>query len=280
MKYDNLGRRTVINNPDTGKVEIIYDLASNVIQKITPNLRAGGKKILYGYEFNRLSSITYPDFLENNVSYEYGGPSELGKPGNLVGRITRVNDESGTEERFYDKLGAIAKEVKTVELGKPHTFTTEFIYDTWGRLQELAYSDGEKLTYSYDSGGLVRAIEGQKDSVRSDYVLRLEYDKFEQRVFVKNGNGTKSTYSYDPRDRRLANLRTRSQNDPIFQNLIYAYDEVGNIVGLRNEAPVVSGRIGGPVERSVSSPAPSPQFSCLTPLLELPRALPGPFLWV
>jgi len=30
VEYDNLGRRTVIDNPDAGKVETLYDLASNV----------------------------------------------------------------------------------------------------------------------------------------------------------------------------------------------------------------------------------------------------------
>ena len=40
IAYDNFGRRTVIDNPDTGKTETQYDLASNVIARITANLRA------------------------------------------------------------------------------------------------------------------------------------------------------------------------------------------------------------------------------------------------
>src|SRR5206468_1268278 len=40
--YDNLGRRTSINNPDTGRTDMVYDLASNITAKITANLRAEG----------------------------------------------------------------------------------------------------------------------------------------------------------------------------------------------------------------------------------------------
>ena len=35
IRYDHLGRRTGIDNPDTGFVETVYDLASNPVQKIT-----------------------------------------------------------------------------------------------------------------------------------------------------------------------------------------------------------------------------------------------------
>jgi len=53
------GRRTIINNPDTGRTETQYDLASNVTKKITANLQAQAKFIDYAYDFNRLTAITY-----------------------------------------------------------------------------------------------------------------------------------------------------------------------------------------------------------------------------
>ena len=46
--FDNLGRRTVVDNPDTGKTETTYDLASNKIAEVTANLRATSQQITYG----------------------------------------------------------------------------------------------------------------------------------------------------------------------------------------------------------------------------------------
>ena len=44
----------------------------------------------------------------------------------------------------------------------PEVWTTRYMYDTWGRLQQMTYPDGEVLTYAYDSGGLVRRARGVK----------------------------------------------------------------------------------------------------------------------
>ncbi|MDT3706352.1 MAG: SpvB/TcaC N-terminal domain-containing protein, partial [Thiobacillus sp.] len=60
VEYDLLGRRTVIDNPDTGKTVTVYDAASNPVQKITANLAAAKKAISYDYDFNRLAAIHYP----------------------------------------------------------------------------------------------------------------------------------------------------------------------------------------------------------------------------
>ena len=98
VAYDNLGRRIIIDNPDTGKTETVYDLASNVTQKITANLRAQSRQIAYDYDFTRLKSVTYPVNTGNNVTYTYGAP---GAANNTAGRITQITSQMGTEERQY-----------------------------------------------------------------------------------------------------------------------------------------------------------------------------------
>ncbi|MFD1046275.1 toxin TcdB middle/N-terminal domain-containing protein, partial [Kibdelosporangium lantanae] len=85
--YDNLGRRTVLDSPDSGKTETGYDLAGNVITKVTANLRGKKKAIEYDYDFTRLTAVRYPVFTGNNVTYTYGA---LGAPENGAGRITQI----------------------------------------------------------------------------------------------------------------------------------------------------------------------------------------------
>ncbi|OQW92331.1 MAG: hypothetical protein BWK78_01985, partial [Thiotrichaceae bacterium IS1] len=229
--YDNLGRRTTLNNPDTGLVETFYDSASNVVKKVTPNLRAQGGAILYDYEYTRLNSITYQGFAENNVKYTYGKP---GAECNRANRIVTVTDESGQEEFCYGPLGETVKTIKTVasdtqgnSKNSPEIYTTLFEFDTFNRLQKLTYPDGELLTNHYDSGGLLKQITGAKDNRDYEYVNRLEYDKFDQRAFVKFGNGVVSKYDYNPLNRRLANLNSRTKGkENLFQDLVYDYDNV------------------------------------------------------
>ena len=60
IEYDSLGRRTAIVNPDTGRTEMRYDPAGNLITRITARhaeLNDASIGIHYDYEFNRLTRI-------------------------------------------------------------------------------------------------------------------------------------------------------------------------------------------------------------------------------
>src|SRR3990170_1773861 len=172
VAYDHLGRRTSIDNPDTGKTETVYDLASNVIARITANLRNAGQQVTYDYDFTRLKSVSYPQFAGNNITYTYGAP---GAANNTAGRITKVTSQGGTEERTYGPLGELAKQTWTIAsatqgnaANAPEVYTTQYQYDTWNRLLKMTYPDGEVLTYGYDSGGLVTSAKGVKNNYTYD----------------------------------------------------------------------------------------------------------------
>ncbi len=134
ITHDNLGRRTAVDNPDAGRTETQYDLASNVTKKITANLRLQSKSIDYNYDFNRLTAITYPNFAGNNVTYTYGTP---GSAFNRAGRITRTTSQMGVEERQYGELGETVYEKKTVTTSTgptPRVYETRYHFETFGRL--------------------------------------------------------------------------------------------------------------------------------------------------
>ena len=129
-------------------------------------------------------------------------------------------------------------------------WTTEYLFDTFGRLQRLVYPDGEVLTYAYDAGGNLRAAQGIKQGQTFSYLTRLDYDKFEQRAFMSYGNGISTRYAYNPQNRRLANLEAGSASRKL-QDLSYRYDNVGNILGLHNTVPTASANsFGGPTKQS------------------------------
>jgi len=255
MDYDLLGRRVSVNHPDAGLLELVYDPASNVIAKITPQLRPQGRQISYDYDFNSLESITYPNFPENNISYEYGA---AGASDNRTGRVTIFTHESGSTERFYGKLGEIVREIRTIvpDAGgqnspAPQIYETHFSYDTWGRLRTLIYPDGEVLTYGYDSGGLVHDAVGHKGAFTYDYLSRMEYDKFAARAFMEVGNGVRTTYAFRSDNRRLATIQSGAATGNPFQNLAYTYDLLGNITKIINDVPVgPPSAQGGPVEQT------------------------------
>lgn len=244
--YDNLGRGTSIDNPDTGLIQISYDLAGNQIARVTPNLRATGKQITYGYDYSRLTSVSYPDNPQNNVTYTYGAP---GAAGNAAGRVTQIVDASGTRLRSYGKLGEVVQETYTVNTvtAPPATYTTSYTYDTFGRVQNMTYPDGEVLTYHYDSGGEVNQVTGTRGGNNYTYVSRLEYDKFVDRAYIDYGNNVHTAYAYDPRNRHLTGIQSGPATGDPFQNTSYSYDPVGNLTSAANNIVVnPDGGLGGP----------------------------------
>jgi RHS repeat-associated protein len=250
LAYDDLGRRTATNSPDAGYTQFAYDLASNLVSRATPNLEGANQAILYQYDFNRMTDIVYPLFPQNGIHYTYGAP---GAPGNGAEEIVRVDDASGNDLRTYGKLGEIVQSIRTVSenpangnKGVLGTYTTAYTYDSYGRLQSMTYPDGEVLTYAYDSAGSLRAMNGVKGSNAYTYASRMEYDKFGAPAFVQAGNGVQTTYTYDPRSRRLATLQAGMPGKP-FQNVSYTYDPIGDVLSLTNNVPVPPpSQFGGP----------------------------------
>jgi len=252
--YDNFGRRTSFTSPDAGTTDTVYDLAGNMIKKITAKLAAESKAIEYDYDFRRLKTIRYPIFTANNVTYTYGPP---GAPNNAANRITSMTDGAGTLTREYGPLGEMVKETRTTPAQGSHisTFVTQWRYDTWNRVLAITYPDGENLTYHYNSGGQVDSATGVKGTYTYNYLVKLEYDKFEQRVLIDTGNGVHTTYTFNALDRRLANIKANMPNGYVFQNVNYTYDDVGNIMALENDTVAPDGsnpgaKVGGPSEQT------------------------------
>ena len=213
VEYDALGRRTVIDNPDTGRTQTVYDPASNVVQKITANLAAANKAIAYDYDYNRLAAIHCPINAANDVTYEYGDASLLGNGSNQVGRLIKVEDASGSQQLHYGKLGETVREIRTIashtqgqSTNSPEVYTTTYRYDSFGRLLELVLPDSETVTYVYDAGGSLTSFAGDKSSTHVSYLNLVHYDKFEQRTRLVLGNGIETKYAYDPASRRLDTL--------------------------------------------------------------------------
>ena len=240
--YDMGDRRTEVNHPASGITSFTYDALGNVLTKQTANMAEEGKMITYTYDYHRLTGISYPDHPENNVKYYYGGRNASH---NRIGRLMMREDGTGAIEYFYGKMGEVTKTRRTLIVPNQAiaTYVTQWTYDSHNRLLEMIYPDEEKVTYSYNLGGLLEKVRGEK-SYGYDYITKLGYDKFEQRSYLKYCNGAETFYTYDDR-RRLSNLAVNSGNKTIMDN-DYTFDAVSNVLSVANNASLpASGNAGG-----------------------------------
>lgn len=245
--YDMGDRRTEVNHPASGITSFTYDALGNVLTKQTANMAEEGKMITYTYDYHRLTGINYPDHPENNVKYYYGGRNASH---NRIGRLMLREDGTGAIEYFYGKMGEVTRTRRTLIVPNQAiaTYVTQWTYDSHNRLVEMIYPDEEKVTYSYNLGGLLEKVRGEK-SYGYDYITKLGYDKFEQRIYLKYCNGAETFYTYDNR-RRLSNLAVNSGGTSIMDNA-YTFDAVSNVLSVANNASLPqSGNAGGQMAHS------------------------------
>ena len=218
--YDSVGHQTEVTHPASGTTRYHYDKTGNMVSKVTANKDS----ILYGYNFNRLETITYPRHPENNVKYVFGASTDA-SGFNRKGRLAYQEDGSGTQEFKYGRMGELEENIRTLVIPNQATatYTTKWKYDSWDRLMSMTYPDGEKLTYGYNTGGQLTSIIGA-----SPYLTDVQYDKFEQRTSMTYGNGALTTYTYDPLTRNLSSLNVIANKQYLINN-VYAYDKVNNI---------------------------------------------------
>ena len=241
-QYDGLGRLISRIHPDAGETRMEYDLAGNMIAKQTANLAATNDTIRYHYDFGRLMYIHYPHHQENDVRYIYDS----------AGRVARREDGTGSETFLYDELGNLAQSLRRIIIPtENHTymFKTQYKYDSFGRMRNIIYPDGEVVHYGYATGGLLKNVAGLKQGKQNIYLLDRLYDEQGRKAFQQNGNGVWTQFTYDPQRQWLSEVHTELPSGDVLQDLHYSYNPVGNITEINQKAPSPSGtKLGGPYD--------------------------------
>ena len=88
--------------------------------------------------------------------------------------------------------------------------------------------------YLHAAGQIVR-LSGNKQGRQSVIVDRIGYDKEGHTVYIKLGNGTETTYTYDKQRERLQVMNLTADGQTVMENR-YQYDAVDNILGITNAA--------------------------------------------
>lgn len=224
--YDGFGRRTQRSHPDAGTTRWTYDAAGNMIASATQMQLNRGEQTTYEYDYTRPTHIHYPQYPQNDVYYTYDS----------VGRISMVQDVTGTERMEYNAMGNVSLSERTIVIPTELTayrFTTHFSYDAFGRMQQITYPDGEIVNYHY-SNGLLRSVDG---SASAPYIQSIDYDEYDAPIYIQYGNGLMSDIAYDDVRRWTVARSLRDENNDYLQDISYHYDYVGNITQIEQDAP-------------------------------------------
>ncbi len=259
--YDMMGRPVQEVHADKGTTNTTYDDAGNITKINIAGRLTGTVDISFEYMYNRLTKKTFPEANNiNNVEIEYG---KTGSTVNGVGRPIRIT-QGGTggdvlvDEFAYDEMGKLVRENRTiaVPMAGEYNFKTDYVYDSWGRLNHMRYPDGEVLTYKYAVGGELESLETSEAFYQgSEYISEIQYEGDGRRSKIVNGNGTTQAYTYDNKTDMLSgsilktSVNNAAQAQQTLLNKTFTYNASGNIASIKNTAGVYQG-MGGNYENN------------------------------
>ena len=153
------------------------------------------------------------------------------------GRVDTLYDESGLVCYQYGNMGEITRETRiyTVPfLSNIIALSTQFEYDSWGRILNITYPDNEIVSYEYDCGGQLFKFYNNQNYT---YLDSVQYNKFGAKTSQLYGNGIKTKYTYYPLTQRLDSLLTTCSGNTL-SYLQYNYDSIGNIIRVNSSYPM------------------------------------------
>ena len=224
--YDMLGRRLTYQEGEL--VESLTYNGGNLAthsQSWLENGTTQTKTTTYHYNAHRLDSVSYEDALTTIYHYDQ------------YGRVDSLYDESGVVCYQYGNMGEVTQETRIYALpflSSPLALSTQFTYDSWGRIQDITYPDNEVVSYTYDLGGQLQSISNNNNYT---YLDNVAYDRFGAKVSQAYGNGMVTDYNYHNLTRRLASINVSDGT-----SIAYTYDPVGNVTQVANSYSWMQGQ--------------------------------------
>lgn len=226
--YNGLGDLVQLQSPDTGTTTYTYDSAGNRASQTD----ARGVTTTYQYDaLNRLTQVGYPD-PSLNVTYTYDATPTVCESGETftVGRLTGMQDHSGTTQYCHDRFGNL---VRKVQVTNGIAFVLRYAYTASGQLQGMTYPDGMVVDYVRNALGQVSEVGVTRvGQPRATLLHEATYHPFGPVAGWTYGNGRLMQRQVD-QDYRPVSIQGGADG----LDLTFGFDAVGNLTELASGSP-------------------------------------------
>jgi RHS repeat-associated protein len=212
-------------SPDAGTTVYVY----NALGK--PTRITDGRSIVTNLTYDnagRLLTKQYPAATGENITYTWDSTTS---GNNGVGRITKIEDASGSVEWFYNALGQVTQEKKTTS---SVVYTVDYTYDLDGKVTQITYPSGRIVTISRDSAGRISGITTKKDSGSSSVTLAssIAYLPLGPLTTLTYGNGLTLSKTYT-QDYLIDGLQVQdTSTSTVVLDRSYAFGDAINLTGI------------------------------------------------
>jgi RHS repeat-associated protein len=208
FEYDSQGRETARVLPEGQRETKTYTEAG----ELDTHTDFNGQTTVYRYgDAGQLDRIEYPT--DPEVRFEH----------NAAGERERVIDGRGSSHSQYDARGRLIRS-EDADGG-----LIEYEYDAAGNLL-ARISPSQSLVYGYDAQNRLQTVTRTVDG-EAPTTTRYEYDGNGRRSVMVGGDGTRTEYAFDRRN-RLTGLLKRSAAGVLLLGMGYTVDATGMRTGI------------------------------------------------
>jgi RHS repeat-associated protein len=224
--HDSTNNLTQLVSPDTGTTIYTYDAAGNRVGEMKADSKAEG------FVYDSLGRITLKTYADGqNVTFTYDATqSDCSAVETFsVGRLTRIDDSSGSTRLCYDARGNNVRRVQNVNGGSSLALTQT--YDAAGQLIAMGYPSGAIVVYLRDANGQIERIDSRPTATAAQIsiVSAATYLPFGPLHTLLFGNGRMLAKEYDA-NYGISRVSDSASADAY--DVRYTLNSVGNIVGL------------------------------------------------
>ncbi|MBC3809238.1 hypothetical protein H8K52_18010 [Undibacterium seohonense] len=223
VKYDNLGRKTQLNDPDLGQIDYAVDPIGQVWKQVSPKQRPFSQATTFVFDALGRMTARYETDLESHWVFDTASKG--------IGQLAEAYTGTATNKTYqrvhtYTSQGRPSTTTQSLTDG---TYVSKLDYDAWGRVIQQRYkrkTDTEKNFGSrYNDKGYLHWIE------RGGLKLRtiVKQDASQRVLETLSGNGLKEKHGYNPYTGRMGTVDITTAANAVHITETYSYDSIGNV---------------------------------------------------
>ena len=194
------------------------------LRSLTQNTDATGAVTNMTYDaLDRILTRAYPADSSINVAFTY----DQGGHGSGVLRLTSVTDAAGNLSQDWNERGLLTESERT---NGGNTYTTEYAYDSAGRLAEITYASSDwVIGYKRDAAGQITYVSATEPGQSAvNLAAGVTYLPFGPITAFTYGNGITHARTYD-NDYRVTSIIDDAGASNVY-DVAYTYDSADNIL--------------------------------------------------
>jgi RHS repeat-associated protein len=230
IAYDVGGRKISHSDSNSGTTTYTYNVAGELLTQ------TDARGIVIRYETDDLGRVVkVTPGSENPIIYEYDRGNSIATS-NVLGRLSKVTDSTGSSEYSYDRKGNLLVEKRIID---DLQVMFQRTYDDFDRVKTIKYPEGTLIRNHYTGTGQLGflTIDSHDGNSVNHTLVSYEGPKLENNKYYierKTGNGVLTKIAYDPIRKRPLSYVTYLKDSSVEQSITYGYDKKGNIASIND----------------------------------------------